>query len=351
MKRIGRVILVAAAFFASLIGVAKVLNGLDPFGEVPIVREKWAWWQKNKDTIDTLYVGTSRTFRGIMPSVFDKMTAEAGVPTKSYNFGVDGMFPPEDAYVGEHLLKDPPKNLKWVFFEMGVFLGDFDGRPPKSVRTVYWHDWTRTWLCMREALWPKKKPVKWKKLFQSDKGRPSPAAIAMTHFEVFLTQSFNIGRGASAWERRAFKRSNGPSGFDMSDSGFLPTTGDGVMRGAELERFEKEYAERQKTPARVVPLRPYSQESFDRMLKLAEKAGARVCFVVAPTTGEMSGHPKQEPAVPVFDFREMDRFAELYRKDMRIDIAHMNAKGAELFTRRLAEQFIDFAKSQPSTSR
>jgi len=31
-----------------------------------------------------------------MPGLFDQLTAQAGVPTRSFNFGMDGMFPPEE---------------------------------------------------------------------------------------------------------------------------------------------------------------------------------------------------------------------------------------------------------------
>ncbi len=338
-------------FFAALTLVAGRINRSDPFGEVPLLRDKWAYWQENKEEFDTVFIGTSRVIRGVMPSVFDRMTAEAGVPTRSYNFGLDGMFPPEDAYVTEHLLRDPPKKLRWVFIEMGVFLGDFDGRPAKSVRSIYWHDWPRTWLTFRNALWPKKRAVKWKRWFEQKEDGPSAMSIAMTHLEIFVIHSLNIGRGSTKWSRVALMRPIKQEDFGVQQDGFLPIPGDGIMRGEMLARYEKELAERRTTPARVVPLRPYSQESFDRMLGLAEKAGARVIFLGAPTTGEMSGHPSQEPEVPVFDYRDLKMYPELFEKDARTDTAHMSPKGAELFTRRIAEDFIKVAKSQPTTKR
>ena len=78
-----RVIASIVCFFAALAGVALSLSRIDPFGEVPIVREKWAWYTAHKDDFDTLFLGTSRTFRGVMPPVFDQLTAAAGLPTKS----------------------------------------------------------------------------------------------------------------------------------------------------------------------------------------------------------------------------------------------------------------------------
>lgn len=347
MRKAVRPILLFVIFFAALAGVANVLNGIEPFIEVPILRDKWSYWQKNKDNFDTVFIGTSRVFRGVMPSIFDQMTADAGVPTKSYNFGIDGMFPPEDAYVSEHLLRDPPKNLRWVFIEMGVFLGDFEGRPAKSIRSIYWHDWPRTSLSMRNKLWPKKKKVKWRKWFETEDNEPSAASVAMKHLELFFINRLNIGRGANAWNRIAFRRPIVKEDFGAKEDGFLPIPGDGIMRGEILAKYEEEFAERQVTPARVVPLRPYSQESFDRVLMFARKAGARVIFLGAPTTGELSGHPSQKPEVPVFDYRDIHKYPELFEKSARTDTAHLTPKGAELFTRRIADDFVAYVQSQP----
>jgi hypothetical protein len=338
-----------ACFFIALSGVALALRRADPFSDVPIVREKWEYYRAHKDEFDTLFIGTSRTFRGVVPPVFDQLTAAGGLPTKSYNFGVDGMFPPEDGYVAEHILRDPPRNLRWVFLEMGVFLSGFEGRPPNSNRTIYWHDWVRTSLCIRETLWPKRQKVKWRRWFKPDGKKPSPAETAFTHLQVFLMQASNIGRGAGEWERLVFHQPIAAMNIGETPDGFLPTSGDGVMRGETLARYQKEYAERQATPARVVPLRSYPQESLDRVLRLVRKAGAQAIFLVAPTTGELSGHPAEGSGLATIDFREMDRYRELYVPEVRTDTAHLNAKGAELYSRRLAERFIEVAKGQSNT--
>ena len=346
MIRILRGFLCFVIFIAGLAITAKLLNNLAPFAEVPLLRDKWAFWQEHKDEFDTLFIGTSRTIRGVMPSVFDKLTTEAGVPTHSYNFGIDGMFPPEDAYVAERIFATKPKNLRWVFIEMGVFLGDFEGRPPKSVRSVHWHDWTRTWLCVREKLWPKKRKTKWERWFKTENGEPSDASVAMTHLEVFLYQSLNIGRGANAWSRLALQKILPVEDFGPKPDGFLPMPKESVLKGKVLETYQKELAERQVTPARVVPLRPYLQESFDRMRRLARAAGAEVIFLVAPTTGELSGQPDPSSKVPSFDYRNLQKYPELFEFSARADTAHVTLKGAELYTRRIAESFIELNKSR-----
>ena len=348
MKQAFRALVMVLIFFAALAGATTWLGRLDLFGEVPMVREKWAYWQEHKEEYDTIFIGTSRTHRGIVPAVFDRQNAAAGVPTHSFNFGIDGMFPPEDAYVAEAILRDPPKKLRWVILELGVFLGDFEGRPPKSVRSVYWHDWPRTWLAIRNNLWPKKRPVKWQKWFEAKPGEASDAATALTHLDVWVTKALNIGRGANLWRQKAFGRVEEDT-LGPHEAGFQPTSGDGVMRGDTLKLYRARFAERQQTPGRVTPLRPYTQESLDRVLSFVRRDGAKGIVLIAPTTGELRGYPDKSSNVPVFDFCDLQKYAELFVEDVRTDIGHVNTRGAELYTRRVSEEFVNY--NQSSTSR
>jgi hypothetical protein len=55
---------------------ARLLNEVKLFDELPSLRDKWAHYEKHKDEYDTLFIGTSRTYRGITPALFDQLTAE-----------------------------------------------------------------------------------------------------------------------------------------------------------------------------------------------------------------------------------------------------------------------------------
>src|SRR4029078_1657438 len=193
MRRLIHALGLVAIFFGVLLGATALLSRVDPFREVTIMREKWDFWQQHKDEYDTLFIGTSRIYRGLKPTVFDEVTAAGGVPTHTFNFGVDAMLPPEDAYVAEYILRDPPKNLRWVFLELGVFIDDFRERDADSIRSSHWHDWRRTWLCIRANLWPKGKKEKLQKWFKSTDGKSWPADVAWTHFRLFVKRSLNLG--------------------------------------------------------------------------------------------------------------------------------------------------------------
>src|SRR4051794_37782700 len=118
------------------------------------VATKLKYFSEHKNEFDTLFVGTSHFYYGVSPVIFDQTTRAAGLPTHSFNFGVDGMHPPENFYVLEQILKTRPRNLKWVVFELGDVQTKWDNIFGTE-RAVYWHDWPRTALTLKKALDPR----------------------------------------------------------------------------------------------------------------------------------------------------------------------------------------------------
>jgi hypothetical protein len=347
-----RPLLLLAIFLVSLAIAAAVIGRIAPYSGVPMVKEKWEHWRRHKDEFDTVFIGTSRTYRGIMPRLFDELTAAAGVPTHSFNFGIDGMHAPEDAFVAEQLLADPPKNLRHVFLEIGVFADDFAGNDPDTVRTVYWHDWQRTRLCVRAMLWPKKKRVKWKQWFRAEGDDPSDASVASTHLRLFFSRSLNLGRGSTAWTKFALQRGGLREDVLGPDrDGFRAMKGNGLKPGHDHDEYMARYAERQREPAKVGPMNRYGDESLLRTVARVRAVGAKPYVLLAPTTSGLRGRPSQQDSLPIFDFCDLAAYPELFVPEHRTDVAHLTAAGADLFTRRVAEKFVAQQRPPSSTQR
>src|SRR5687767_418937 len=88
-----------AAFVAALCVVCWIIHETLPFPEVPIVTPKVEHLKAHGDRYDTLIIGSSRLYYQVIPSLFDELTAQAGVPTKTFNAAVAGMGPPEDSFM------------------------------------------------------------------------------------------------------------------------------------------------------------------------------------------------------------------------------------------------------------
>src|SRR5437879_4927287 len=103
------------AFIATSAVIHSLLPPMIPKG----IAAKLKFFSEHKDEFDTVIVWTSRLYYSISPEIFDKTTRENGLLTRTFNFGIDGMHPPENFYVLEQILKSKPRNLKWVLLEMG----------------------------------------------------------------------------------------------------------------------------------------------------------------------------------------------------------------------------------------
>lgn len=348
---VGRGLLLALLFVLVLSVGATLCSRIDPFRDMAQLREKWEYWEKEKDSFDTLFIGTSRTYRGVIPSLFDQITGEAGVTTKTFNYGIDGMIGPEDAYLADYVLKSPPKNLRWVLIEIAKFEDNFENRPFDNNRTAHWHDWTRTSLLIRSTLWPNGRRTDSKRWFRPDSDQPWPIETAWDHLRLFVARSLNLGRAVAGVEDLLFKRGGNPLLLGPKEDGFMPYPPDSDLKGPALEAYRQSLAHRQQVPSKVSPLKRYHQESVDRMIRLAQASGARVVLFLAPSVGPSRLKPAERPEVALIDFYDVNTYPQLFAPDVRVDAQHLNLKGAELFTRELASQFVAIASKAKPASR
>ena len=128
----------AAAFLITCVGLRVVL----PFPEIDGgVSQKFRFFAAHKDEFDTLFIGSSRVYFQISPAIFDRVTRESGMPTRSFNFGIGGMYLPETGYLLEQILDLKPRNLRWVFIEYDELQTKWSPENQTSRRALYWADW------------------------------------------------------------------------------------------------------------------------------------------------------------------------------------------------------------------
>lgn len=334
-------------FFAALIGTGLVLSEIRPFAAVPALKEKFAWFATHADDYDTLFIGTSRIYRGIQPAVFDEATAAAGVPTHSFNLGIDAMSPPEDAYVLERIANLRPKHLRWVFIETGPTRPGVGYGGEDNVRSLHWHDTTRTVLACRSVLAPPGRERRWSALLFGSAEERRPLALAGSHVWLWLTRTLNAGRGALLLEAylQPAPRARLSAVLGRGRDGFMPA-GDGKpMPDAERADYERRFAERAAKGSRISFLDRDAQCSLDLMLTRLRALGARPVLLVPPFLHEARQYPKPGCPAPVLDYGEIEKWPALFELDHRVDRSHLNPAGADLFTRAVAADFIELARS------
>ena len=304
------------------------------------VAEKLAFFAKHKDEFDTFFLGSSRFHYALSPERFDTITRENGVPTRTFNFGVDGMSPPETFYVLEQILKTQPRNLKWVFLEFDNIQTKLHADILGTQRLLYWHDWPRTALTLRKAVDPSGQGKWYQKLNRLWSARRN----LLSHLALFQKQFANAGRGAELFSR--------PS--EVRRPRIEPEAGAERRRLSALRSTDVPGAAPRISGAnwpRRLPRRapnssiPYAEGAYRDYAAKLRQLGAGLIFVVPPSIFQSPMLFRATPPPgPLFAFNDCKTYPQLCDTKVRVDEQHLTDEGAAEFTRLLALEFVGFAR-------
>jgi hypothetical protein len=338
----------AAIAVVTFVLVCAGLHVILPFPEIHLVSRNLRFFQRHVDDFDTLFIGSSRIHVQISPAIFDRTMREAGFPTRTFNFGINGMFPPEDSYFLERLLDAKPRRLKWVFIELNELQ---TGRVPEleqTHRSLYWHDPKRTFLLFRAIVHagPGENVFallgKVASLFVPRPGKSEARDSFTYHGALFAKNFTNVGRknDLSRWITRFWKEETlfGEIEGDGEGDGYMPRSL--TMSAAEIVAYENEL-EQAATDAGPQLVSPWTEQVCRQLAEKVREAGAVPIFLVTPLTMqlELGFRPESGIGGTVMSFNNARAYPQLYRREMRSDRGHLNAMAAEEFTRLVAENF------------
>ncbi len=320
----------AVAFVGSCFG----LHALLPFPKVPKVTPKLRYFIEHKDEFDTLFVGSSHIYRHVIPATFDRVAAEHGVPTRSFNLAISGMHPPESFYLLDQALRAKPTKLKWVFVELEDLYLKWSKEKRETRRFLYWHNWPLTWLALAKTTNPDGRWPWWRILWQS-----VHSETVRVHIGMFVKNFTNVGR-AKDLEDRIARPDKANSTREQLDErrGYEPRR---ETMSADQTAHYREHLQRSVAAAgrRVIDL--LTDESYRDCAREIRDGGATAIFIVPPGSGqtELRFRDVASPPGPVLAFNKANNYPALYDPRVRVDGQHLTAEGAETFTQLLAERF------------
>jgi len=321
------------AFLAANLAIHALAPPSNPEG----VAEKLSFFAQHKDEFDTLFLGSSEFYYAVSPEGFDTITGQNGIPTRTFNFGVDGMSPPETFYVLEQILKTRPRGLKWVFLEVDNVETKLHADILGTQRLLYWHDWPRTALALRKAVDPSGQGMWYQKLNRLWSTRRN----LLLHLALFQKQSANVGRGADLFSfqtevpARELSPKLGPKGDGHRLAG-------APMSPERAEKFRRELAA-ETSASRPEFIDPYAESAFRDYGEKIRQLGADPIFVVPPGIFQSPMLFRATPPGPLFAFNDCKTYPQLYDTKVRVDDLHLTDEGAAEFTRLLALQLVGFA--------
>jgi hypothetical protein len=322
------------------------LNRLLSAPKIDPVVPNLGFFREHRDDFDTLFIGSSHVHHQIAPAIFDRTMRAAGHPTRAFNLGLNGMVPPENFYLMDQVLKTKPRNLKWVFVE----LGELETKPypgsEQTSRVLYWHDWKRTLLLLRAILEADPKDGAVALLpgmggtFASRPGTLEKRNLLFFHSVLFAKNFANVGqRSALArwvrwlWKKELPSKDIGPNGDGYTPVNKKVMATEATSDASDLQRMDE-------TETRFVSA--VTASAYREMADDVRRSGAVPIFLVTPNAGQtrLGLLPEFGMAAAVMSFNNAKQYPELYRKEMRFDPDHLNGAGSENFTRLLAEEFL-----------
>jgi len=350
-----RLLLNGVIFFGALMFSCLLGSRIVPLPEVSVVSDKLAHLARQGDDYDVIFIGSSRVYFQIIPSIFDRTAAGRGLAVRSFNAGVAAMTPPEDGYFMDQILRRPHRRLRWVFIEV------MDVRPrsdPRfgTARFTYWHDWERTSLLgkyfLRQCITIHNSSPKLSISSAWIQAQAYGNALSrwMTNLGLFAENFTDLGRGGALLDQKTNSprvQQDQKHGAEEVGDGWIFPKRDQRMTKETLADYMSAYTSLQQTPHRFDTGDEVSEEALRTMMAKLVKNGVTPVMIIPPTVVPKRFFPTGSTARSqvMMDFSDPQKYPELFTPDNRLDQMHLNAAGSEIFTTALALRFVKLNSS------
>ena len=322
-----------AIFLAALGGLASAIHGARPFPEVLGIYQKYLHFSRHRADYDVLFIGSSRIYHAFIPQQFDlEVAAGSGLKVRSFNFGYDGMSPPETFFVLRKLLAFRPPRLRWVLLDGAPPVSRLEEKGRSTRRTAYWHDVRHTWLVLRLIA---AEPLPWLEKWRRSYGHLMHFCHNWTNTGMAAEQlAFALGtekrKKPARWlPPRAWA---GNEGYEPGRETRLTGAALGWYRGLVAELAE-DRTER--------PISRALHDGFADAVREIRRAGAEAIIVLTPMVKDRENFVGYPAGVPVWRFQDPTQYPALFDAANHYDHAHLNHPGAQVFTELVSARFIE----------
>jgi hypothetical protein len=281
-------------------------------------------FRQSADHYTTVFVGASVVYRHIDPMLFDTELRRAAIPSRSFNLGAPAMTFGEAEYWVRKVLSWHPARLKYLIIDATLVQLEATENL-LSARFIAWHDLPATRLSIATTL-------------ASSHPLATRSKFVVGDVRALLYNATAVGAVSQTWTET--------EDYLVGNEGFAPL---GLLGSPqELERQARLRTHLNRYLRRVNELRTSEPDYPDedrRMLSLivdeCRSHGVTPIVISAPVLW----NSRIDVNAPVFDFRDPDRYPELYDLAFRFDEEHLNAQGAQLYTSLVAKRFIEWANA------
>lgn len=284
---------------------------------------------------DTYFVGSSRMYRHIQPSLFDSLNSGK---TRSFNLSYSGTKPPETYHFLKHFIEECGDNTKYIFVELSV-ITDLAEVNRNSLRAMYCLDFQTYKTAFIACVQNKRYETAW------------------NYTISYLSRMWKMGMLESIWEfdgkthypQAVGRQGDGYYGLDdekmdagTTDSTFIKRLDNFFADTTTLtKRYEATLKEYKKNKS-FRPAAPANIAQINRLIRQAERKDIHLIFVLQPRNPGLLSVYNALPESHKIDLCNPVKYPEFYLAKYSFDVGHFNSVGADLFTRAFADDFSDF---------
>lgn len=333
-----------------LIGVVVVDVNLRDAEALPFwswSRNKTNWMVEHGEQYDTMFFGSSRMHYALKPEVFDSRMGELGHSTKSFNFALSGLRMLDVVHMLEWVVEHKPSSLRRAVIELHSFEQDIRGSQWFSDQDLEMH--------APGVFWPRVESILVSK-------RPVLDKAAQLQYVALhsISNALRLGQGtrivsdllARSREERL------PHAYDVASGGWEDVSAvklDHMIREHEEFAARRAHYEQQLSwkvsRARIENLEGGFNAGVVRAIAARlRSADIEPVFVVMPCFScdfyGRDGVADVAREVRVLELDDPAPNRPIYDWSSYYDGSHLNARGAEVFSRFLAERLVESDSSQ-----
>ena len=275
------------------------------------VRNNFAHFVQHRDSINVVFVGSSRIGSNISPASFDARMSELGQATNSFNFWLGAMSAEESRRIVHEILRDEPRPSLLVV-ELLPAHGGIRDYAMFSDRNLWWRSLGNLHTVAGDLI-----------------ANGSTAGV-INHGKLTFVRLFRVGKGGYIVDR---VRWGEPAARPVKHTGHKALRDRwGSFDDGEF-MIGRVAATLRRAPASEELLKPYLR--FKSQIMDIVGNSAEIMFILPPGSPLPPSNLRQDPSVLVTN--DPDRYPSLYEPAKWADINHLKEEAAQEHARLLAE--------------
>ncbi len=305
--------------------------------------DKHEYFTKNQDKYNAVILGSSRLYRHMNPKILDDILKD--YKTSTFNLAAPATTNPEVYYLYEKLLETIPKNhLNYAFVELQT-LNKIKNKNLTSVRNYYFHNLESLSFSIKYCL---------------ASNRLFNRKIEMIN-KYILSYVYKILNPFSGYKEITSNKSNAKGlyigknkdGFysldeQMSDIGGINHL---TKRSTSFLKNDSTFLEKKISRANKIFSRKNNVQFINEthlkkakdLIEKSKQRGVHLIFIIPPDTSarkELIAIKEKLPSKHIIEIANPKKYPKLYQIEFTFDRGHLNKKGANLFTKYVANEIL-----------